>query len=546
MPNGNEHSRLEFILWHIDDEPSIADCWSFSETVQRTVATAMNLAVIGEVDGATRILESLRNNGTDPFQYPETECPFLKPCMFFAWEATSSWPPWIPEEERTEEKLQKLEEHGRKLWLERFSEEWEVTEETAKKAMDMAYNGLVTVLPDLDGTLAGQVAQTEAMWRNGEFSYSSNPNGPMSARYLKIAMWWRQGIYPYLYLQLYRTAGLTIALDIYLRLGQDDEAKDVFEQISSRFHAEEQVEHLVCSRMAWKRFLASPERPLLDLLNIHPAKLRPATSRAVQLVENRLKNGPRRRYATQGTEELVRIISENTFKNCPYDKLDVYRPADHLRPRADNTHGLLRAGCTRPKIVSLEKRLGVTLPQDYKEFLSVTDGLGSTWNGQNVLDYFASAKDVCWLDADFLAGNELILPPDGEPKRWSDSKLWWPEIEPGHWLSLSGDVLEGEAPGYIFLLGPDLIQPAKEYLLKTYEDRNETQRRELDNLIQGTYGSMEAFRELDHVFLHWTPWDLDFIPFHRFRDVLEWIAEASLRKDRPWLNVFEPRYRRLM
>jgi hypothetical protein len=545
MDRGKEHPSLEFILWHIDDEPSIADCRSLSETVQRTVATAMNFAVIGEVDGATKILKSLRNNGTDPFQYPETECPFLKPCMFFAWEATSSWPSWVPEEERTEERLQKLEEQGRKLWLERFSEEWEVTEETAKKAMDMAYNGLVTVLPDLDGTLAGQVAQTETMWRNGEFSYSSNPNGPMSVRYLKIAMWWRQGIYPYLYLQLYRTAGLTIALDIYLRLGQDDEAKDVFEQIGSRFHAEEQVEQLVCSRMAWKRFLASPERPLLDLLSIHPAKLRPATFRAVQLVENRLQNGPRRRYATQRTEELVRIISKNTFKNCPYDKLDAYRPASHLRPRPNNPLGLLRAGCTRLEIVSLEKRLGVALPQDYKDLLSVANGFGSAWNGQNALNYFASAEDVCWLDIDFLAGNELPLLPDGEPKRWSDNSLRWPEIGTGHWLSLSGDVLEGEAPGYIFLLGPDLIQQSKDCFLKTYQEGNETQRRGLDNLIQETYGSMEAFRDLDHVFLQWTPWDFDFIPFHRFRDVLEWIAEASMRKDRPWLNVFEPRYRRL-
>ncbi|KAM0193348.1 hypothetical protein ACHAPA_004465 [Fusarium lateritium] len=545
MVNENEHLRLEFILWHIDDEPSIADCWSLSEVVLHTVATAMNLAIVGEVDGATKLLEILRNNGADPFQYPKRECPFLKPCMFFAWEATSSWPTWIPEEERTEETLQKLEEQGRKLWLERFSQEWEVTEEMAEKAMDMAYNGLVTVLPDLDGTLAGQIAQTEAMWKNGEFSYSSNPNGPMSARYLKIAMWWRQGIYPYLYLQLYRNAGLMIALDIYLRLGQEEEAKDVLGQIASRLHTEEQVEYLGCSRMAWKAFLATPERPLLDLLNIHPAKLRPAASRAVQLVERRLQNGPRCRYATLSTEDLARTISENTFKNCPYDKLDAYRPADYLRPRPNNPHGLLRAGCTLPEIVSLEKRLDMVLPEDYKEFLSVTNGLGSAWNGQNVLEYFANAEEVCWLDIDFLAGNELPLLPDGEPKQWSDNRIWWPEIEAGHWLSLSGDVMESEAPGYIFLLGPDVIQPSKDYFLKTYQERNEAQRRVLDNLIQETYGSMEAFRDLGHVFFHWTPWDLNSIPFHRFEDVLEWIAEASLRKDRPWLSVFEPRYRRL-
>ncbi|KAM0247156.1 hypothetical protein ACHAP5_004235 [Fusarium lateritium] len=344
-------------------------------------------------------------------------------------------------------------------------------------------------------------------------------------------MCWRQGIYPHLYLQLYRSAGLTIALDIYLRLGQEDEAREVLEKIASGLHGEEQVEHLVCSRMAWKALSATPERPLLDLLDIHPAKLRPAASRAVQMVERRLQNGPRCRYAILSTEDLARTISENTSKNCPYDKLDAYRPVDYLRPRPDIPHGLLRAGCTLLEIASLEKRLDMVLPGDYEEFLSVTNGLGSAWNGQNVLEYFASAEEVCWLDIDFLAGNKLPLLPNDETKQLSDNRLWWPGTEAGHWLSLSGDVMEGEAPGYIFLLGPDVIQPSKDYFLKTYQERNEAQRRVLDNLIQETYGSMEAFRDLGHVFSHWTPWDVNFIPFHRSEDVLEWIAEASLRND---------------
>ncbi|KAM0346181.1 hypothetical protein ACHAPU_005602 [Fusarium lateritium] len=533
MAAENEQLRLEFILRHVDDEPAIADCLSLTEAADKITATAMNLAVIGEVDGATKLLHTLKDNGFDPFQHSDRECPFLKPCMFFAWEATSSWPSWIGHEERTEEKLQDLELQGRKLWLERFSEEWEVKEETAGKAIDMAYKW--------------QVAQTQMMWEDGDFSYSSNPNGPMSVRYLKTAMWWRQGIFPYPYLQLYRTAGLTIALDIYLRLGQDDKATDMFEQICSRFHTEEQIEHLACSRMAWKKVLAAPERPILDLLHIHPAKLRPAISRAVHMAEDRLKNGPRRRYATHTVKKLIEVISENPFKNCPYDKLDVYRPQGKLRPRPESIHGLLRTGCRASEIAALEKRLGVTLPQDYKQFLSLTNGLGSIWNGQNVLNYLAKAEDVCWMQTDFLSSNALPLLLDGEPKPWEDNALDWPEIGNAYCVSLSGDTEEeeGEADGYLFIAGPDLVQPAKEYFFKVYEERNESQRRELDNLVLETYGNMEVFRNLQFVLVSWTPWDLDFLPFNGIQRFLEWVTEASLRNDRPWLNVFEPRFRRL-
>ncbi|KAF5580684.1 hypothetical protein FPCIR_10504 [Fusarium pseudocircinatum] len=540
-----EHFRFEFLLRHIDDEPSIADARSLTQAIRRIIQTAVNFAVVGEVDGATRLLETLKSRGIDPFQYSDSDYPFLKPCMFFAWEATSSWPYWIPEEERTEEKLQELEVEGRKHWLERFSQEWDVTEETAEKALDMAYNGLTTTLPDFNGTLAGQVVQAEAMAKNGFFSYSASPNGPMSIRYMKIAMWWRQGIFPYPYVQLYRTAGLMIALDIYLRLGKEDQARELFMKVSDRFHMEEQVEQLACSRAAWKQILAVPERPLLDFLNIYAAKLRPAITRACQMAENRLGSGPRRRYAGQSIEKLVRIISENTFKNCPYDRLDAYRPPDNLRNRPKDADGLLRRGCTVSGIRASEKRLGVTLPEDYKEFLSINNGLDSMWDGQNLVDYLAGAQEVNWQEIDFLEGNELPLLSSREPLAGTGNMLEWPNFEKPRCICLSGDINDEDTAGHLFLIGQDLLQPAKAYFFNTLEERNDTQRRELERLVQETYGSMENFRNLQWGLITWTAWDFTFYPFNGIRDFLEQMAEASLRQERPWLNMFEPRFRKM-
>ncbi|RYC91795.1 hypothetical protein BFJ63_vAg5237 [Fusarium oxysporum f. sp. narcissi] len=539
-----EHLRFEFLLRHVNDEPSIADTRSLTEAVRRIIQTAVNFAVVGEFDGATRLLETLTIRGIDPFQYSDFEYPFLKPCMFFAWEATSSWPSWVPEEERVEGKLQELEAEGRKHWLERFSQEWEVTDETVEKALDMAYNGLTTNLPDYNGTLAGQVIQAEAMAANGDFSYSASPNGPMAIRYMKIAMWWRQGIFPYPFVQLYRTAGLMIALDIYLRLGKDEKARELFMKVCDRFHTEEQVEQLACSRAAWKQILAVPERPLLDFLNIHAAKLRPAVSRACQMAENRLQGGPRRRYAGQSIEKLVHIISENTFKNCPYDRLDAYRPPGNLRDRPRNANALIRRGCYVTGIRTLEERLGVTLPEDYKEFLSITNGLDSMWDGQNLVDYLAAAQEVNWQEIDFLEGNELPLLNDGEPLAWTKNILEWPKVEKPRCICLSGDINHEERAGHFFLIGQDLLQPAKDYFFKTYEKRDEVQRRELDRLVEETYGSMENFRNLEWGFISWTAWDFTVYPYHGLQDFLEQMAEASLRQERPWLNMFEPRFRR--
>ncbi|KAF4448054.1 hypothetical protein F53441_8485 [Fusarium austroafricanum] len=540
-----ENHAFEFLLRHVDDEPSFADSHSLTEAIRDIAKTVLSFAVVNEIDGATQLLEVIRNRGFDPFEYLRWDYPFLKPCMFFAWEATSSWPSWVPQEERTEEKLQELEVEGRKPWLERFSPEWEVTEETAKKAMDMAYNGVVTTLPDFNGTLAGQVAQVEIMSGNGDFSYAASPNGPMTIRYAKMAMWWRQGIYPYPFVQVYRTAGLMIALDIYLRLGKEDEARDIFSQMCCRFHAEEQVEQLVCSRMAWKQILAVPTRPILDLLNIHAAKLRPAVVRTLQIAETRLESGPRRRYANLSLEGLVHAVSENTFKNCPYDTLNVYRPPDNLRVRLEKAGGFLRPGCSPTEITALEERLGVTLPIDYKELLGITNGLGSMWDGQNVLDYLVSAEDVCWQELDFVAGNELPLLQDGEPIAGKDNKLDWPELNNPRCICLSGRVDHPDRCGFLFLMGPDVVQPAKDYFFKTYEERDESQRRELDRLVEETYGNMENFQNLEWALVSWTAWDFTYIPYNGIRDLLERTAEAGLREERPWLNIFEPRFRRL-
>ena len=56
-----------------------------------------------------------------------------------------------------------------------------------------------------------------ARWvAEGRYGYAADPNGPLDARYMDVAMRWRSGVHPTSFMQLYRSAGLAIALDVYL------------------------------------------------------------------------------------------------------------------------------------------------------------------------------------------------------------------------------------------------------------------------------------------------------------------------------------------
>jgi hypothetical protein len=539
-----EKFAFEFLLRHVDDEPTIADSRFLSDATIRILKTALGFAVVGEVEGATKLLETLHNRGIDPFRSLEFDYPFLRPCMYFAWDATASWPAWISEQEHSEERWQELEAESREPWLERSSEDWAVSEEVATKAMEMARQGIPLILPDFNGTLAGQVAQADNMWKNGDFPFAAHPNGPMKVRYSKPALWWRQGIYPYPYAQLYRTAGLMIALDVYLRLCQHDQARDVLERISGRLHMEEQVEQLACSRAAWKTYLATSDRPLLNLLEIHTAKLKQAVDRAVHMAEQRLDNGPTRRYRNYDIERLALTVSANTFYNCPYNVLAAFRPPGNPRIVPETEDGLLRPGCSPQEISALEKRLGVELPADYKEFLSVTNGLGSIWDGQNMVDYRARAQDVCWQEIDYLDGCSLPLLRDNDPFPYGEDRLDWPELPTKfRCICLHGSDDNPQTAGSLFLVGRELIQPSKDYLFKTYEERSQPQRDEIDRVVRETYGSMEVLRNLEYAYVSWTPWDFTFFPYNGMHDLFERMAEAALSKNRPWSCVFEPRFR---
>lgn len=341
------------------------------------------------------------------------------------------------------------------------------------------------------------------------------------------------------YMQVFKSAGLMIALDIYLRLDCEEEARGVLERVCDRFTFTEQAEMLGSSRALWKKMLSGLEKPILELLQIHPAKLRSAVSRSVSLLEQRLKIGPSRPFRDKTLEELVHLVSTNTFNNCPYDVLEGYGPP-RQRPLVES--GLLRKPCTKRQIAQLESRLEVSLPQDYKDFLSITNGMDPIWDGKNLLSIFVSAEKVDFMDSDHLTGCTLNLTREYDPLSRSGNQLSWPEVAGG--LTQEGVAVSGTGTnGDLWLVKPELTKQCKDYFFETYEGRSTEQKKELARVVRETYGSMKAFASLEWGLISWTSWGIEIIPYSGMRDVFERLAEQSMRVSRVWDHVFEPDFR---
>ncbi|TLD11692.1 hypothetical protein PspLS_11757 [Pyricularia sp. CBS 133598] len=96
------------------------------------------------------------------------------------------------------------------------------------------------------------------------------------------------GAHPSSCVQIYRSTGLTIALEIYLSTpGSETQAAEVFWEIVGRFTRFYQADILACSRVAFKALLTREDgnRLLPQVLKIPPEVLRSAGERAAHMVK---------------------------------------------------------------------------------------------------------------------------------------------------------------------------------------------------------------------------------------------------------------------
>jgi hypothetical protein len=170
---------------------------------------------------------------------------------------------------------------------------------------------------------------------------------------------------------------------------------------------------------------------------------------------------------------------------------------------------------TDEQISSLEKRLKVTLPDDYKEFLKITNGFGGTWNGFHLDPPLHSVDDVEWSDPLFeIPFVQLHESISGVLKLDLPKRDDWPKSGPN--IEIGREDVLG-----VLLLTPECTKGVFEAYDTAFEgsDTSEDDKKQEMKVIEAHYGSYDNMKKLDWATIEFH--DSEDIPCGTFRQFLE-------------------------
>jgi len=380
------------------------------------------------------------------------------PGLYFAWEATDSWPTYIPPADRTPEALAKLE-NERILW---------------KRDTHMDEAGLDRLLK------AAQGDANEALWRRSSL----------------------------------RPDDFAAALDLALFLGKKDKAREILKTIAENFHW--MFKDVSKSRRTWDLL---KDKALAQELGLKDEKVLAFAEEVKKVFQQRMDDGPiRRPYERKTIAELVKLCNDNTIKNACWEETDY----DLDNPPIT----ILRDPATPEAIAALEKRLDHGLPDDYKEFLSISNGLGSWWNGFFGESEISSTNTVQIMDAteEQNKWTELGVEFLGTPN--PPVSMNWPAFESV--IKINNGDSDSE---YVWLIGPELDGKARQSLWTVYEEADEAVKRQRDEAIKSGYGSKAASDEVDWFVTTWSSRGLELHTYASFREYLEFVTGETAKED---------------
>ncbi|OCL12851.1 hypothetical protein AOQ84DRAFT_136979 [Glonium stellatum] len=304
------------------------------------------------------------------------------------------------------------------------------------------------------------------------------------------------------------------ALDLALFLGKEDRAREILKTIAKNFHW--MFKDVSKSRRAWKLL---KDKALAQELGLKDEKVLAFAEEVRRVFQQRIDDGPiRRPYEHKTIAELVKLCDENTIKNACWEETD-YDPDN-----PPNT--ILRDPAAPEAIAALEKRINHGLPEDYKEFLSISNGLGSWWNGFFGEPEISSTDTVQIMDATeeqnkwTELGVELLRIPN------LPICMNWPAFESVFKIN-NGD----SDSEYVWLIGPELVRKARQSLWEAYEKADEAVKGQIDEAIQSTYGSKAASDELEWLVTTWSSRGLELYTYASFREYLEYVVGETAKED---------------
>ncbi|OCK77792.1 hypothetical protein K432DRAFT_418406 [Lepidopterella palustris CBS 459.81] len=304
------------------------------------------------------------------------------------------------------------------------------------------------------------------------------------------------------------------ALDVALYLGKTEKANEILKTITENFHW--MYRDLSKSRLAWKLL---KDKVVARELGLDDEKVRAFGAEVLKTFRERLDKGPvRRPYEHMTMRELVQLCNDNTLKNAVWEETD-YDPDNPPKT-------ILRDPATPEDLAALEKKLGCELPDEYKEFLSISNGLGSWWNGffgepgfrstdkVDIMD--ASEEQQAWEDA----GVDLLKIPD------LPIKMAWPKFN--RVIQINDGEPDAE---YVWLIEPGLINKARDSLWKGYDEADTVTKTQIMEALRSGYGGKDASDNVSWLVLTWCPNSVELYAFGSFREFLEYMADETAKED---------------
>lgn len=421
------------------DKAAMLTTPSLPDVYRSIFEMAQEFAILGHVQTASTLISLLLSEGYSS-KWQRWQIRYLK----FAFAQTDQWPEQIPPEERTEEVLREyrpqMEAH--------LEDEDDVSklETLLKHATDDTYS---------DGTTG---------------------SGAME-----------------------RSAALADALSLAIKLASEDtssleeierdaKVQEILGLISKRLHADHQIEYLTERRNVWPLLSSGA---LACKVPVDQGKVEALAKEAIDTFMERLKSGRKQDSTEQKSIlDLLKELEHNTKTNGVSFYIEAYGGVPEtlfqLPPASDQ------------QIVDLEKKLDVTLPDDYKEFLKTSNGFGGTWNGFYADPPLNPVDKVDWTES--YTGDlpiELHESPTGimdlpcaMGREWND----WPRYKKVLQIGQE-DVFD------VWMLPP----PETKRVVEAYNEVmvhpqvSEDKKRETRNLIASKYNSWEDFEKLSWV-----------------------------------------------
>jgi hypothetical protein len=298
--------------------------------------------------------------------------------------------------------------------------------------------------------------------------------------------------------------------------------------IAERLHANQMIVYLTQSAKAWE---VLKDGALAKAIGVKDEKVQELGCRVLETFRTRYEKGVQRSGMwDKSVAELVQIISHNTANNeaAKSYRYEMYGVEEEEKSGGKGDGGkhlttILKDPLSRNDIAALEKRLDISLPDDYKDFLAATDGMGASWGGIIVDPPLFAGSEVRWITEEEEYFTDLaadIFPDIFDSIRDIYDDEEWPTV--GMPLEIgSYDIFE------VWLLPPPKVKELVAIYLDQRERGSEIKAL-IKNAITAWAGSLGEFENLEWCVMTWVSGGVvDMQAYPSFKAFLVNKAEAS-------------------